>query len=229
MLDEVTERKRAAAESAAALVSSGMVIGLGTGSTARFVVEALGRRVRDGLNILGVPTSNATATQAREQGIPLAALDNHPVLDLDIDGADEVERGSLNLTKGLGGALLREKIVASASRRVIIVADDQKLVDRLGARSKIPVETVPFGWPVVARRLEELGAAPELRRGKDGSPFRTDGGHYILDCAFGPLSDPELLASRLDATVGVVEHGLFLGITSEVHAGGAHGVTVLRR
>ena len=229
MLDDLTDRKRAAAESAAALVASGMVIGLGTGSTAGLVVGALGRRVREGLRIVGVPTSGATAAQAVREGIPLATLEERSSLDLTIDGADEVERGSLNLTKGLGGALLREKIVASASQRVIIVADDQKLVDRLGTRAAIPVEVVPFGWTATSRRLDILGATPPLRRGPDGAPFRTDGGHFILDCTFGPIADPESLATKMDAIVGVVEHGLFLRIATEVHIAGAGGVTIARR
>ena len=178
---------------------------------------------------MGVPTSGATAAQAVREGIPLATLEERSSLDLTIDGADEVERGSLNLTKGLGGALLREKIVASASQRVIIVADDQKLVDRLGTRAAIPVEVVPFGWTATSRRLEILGATPTLRRGPDGAPFRTDGGHFILDCTFGPIADPESLATKMDAIVGVVEHGLFLRIATEVHIAGAGGVTIARR
>lgn len=229
MAEEVSEKKRAAANSAAQLVQPGMLVGLGTGSTARFVVEALGRRVRAGLTITAVPTSDATAAQAEAEGIRLASLDDSGALDLTIDGADEVELGTLNLTKGLGGALLREKIVASASRRMIVVADDRKLVERLGARARIPVEVIPFGWPLAARRIEALGAVAELRRAADGVPFRTDGGHYILDCAFGPIADAGLLASKLDATVGVVEHGLFLGIASEVHLAGDAGVTIFRR
>jgi ribose 5-phosphate isomerase A len=227
MSGDVNELKRAAAESAAAQVSDGMVVGLGSGSTAALAVSALGRRVREGLRIAGIPTSERTAAQARALAIPLSTLAEHDQIDVTIDGADEVELGSLNLIKGHGGALLREKIVASASKRLVIVVDQSKLVERLGARQSVPVEVVPFGWQAVARKLRDLGASPLLRQGTDGEAFISDGGHYILDCSFGPAAAAEPLARELDHVVGVVEHGLFIGMTSEVRVAGAGGVRLL--
>lgn len=208
------EHKRAAAEAAAALVEDGMAIGLGTGSTAYFAIEALIRRVRGGLRILAIPTSERSAAQARDGGISLTSFAEHPRLDLTIDGADEIETSSLNLIKGLGGALLREKIVAAASDRLIIVADAPKLVDRLGGTAPVPVEVVPFGWETTADRLRRLGTEPVLRCDATGQPFRTDGGNLILDCRFGPIVDPAALDQAIGQTVGVVETGLFIGMAS---------------
>jgi ribose 5-phosphate isomerase A len=225
--DKAAQLKRAAAEFAASLVEDGMIVGLGTGSTAYHLVAALGKRLQEGLRITGVPTSETTASQARTLGIPLADLGDHPQLDLTIDGADEVETGTLNLLKGLGGALLREKIVASASKRLIIIVDDSKIVDRLGSRAPVPVEVIPFGWQGAANRLRDLGAQPSLRKNLKGETFVTDGGHYILDCAFGPIAHVDSLASNLDRTVGIVEHGLFLGMTSRVLIGKATGIETL--
>jgi ribose 5-phosphate isomerase A len=205
-------QKRAAAEAAAALVEDGMVIGLGTGSTAYFAIEALIRRVSEGLHILAIPTSERSAAQARAGGIKLTSFAEHRRLDLTIDGADEIERGTLNLIKGLGGALLREKIVAAASDRLVIVADARKLVDRLGDRAPVPIETVPFGWETTAERLSRLGTEPMLRRGADGQAFRTDGGNMILDCRFGLIADPVGLDQAISRTIGVVETGLFIGM-----------------
>jgi ribose 5-phosphate isomerase A len=220
----VDPRKLAAAEVAATLVEDGMIVGLGSGSTASLAVAAIGRRVAQGLHITAIPTSEKTAVQARGLGIPLAALDDPGPIDLTIDGADEVERGSLDLVKGLGGALLREKIVASVTRRLVIVADESKLVDRLGAGGQpIPVEVVPFGWQATARRLRALGAEWTERLTAEGRPFVTDGGHLILDCRFQRLDSARELQLRLDTMVGVVEHGLFLGMTSEVIVGCASG------
>jgi len=220
--------KKSAAESAARLVESGMVVGLGTGSTAKFLVSALGRRVVDErMRIIGIPTSERTAEQACELNIPLATLAEYTQIDLTIDGADEVERGSLYLVKGHGGALLREKIVAAASKRMVVVADESKLVDRLGSLLSVPVEVVPFGWQSTERRLKQLGANPALRLGVDNKPYVTDGGHYILDCAFGPMDAPKEVAQHLDQVVGVVEHGLFLGFAEEVYIGGPKGVKIL--
>jgi ribose 5-phosphate isomerase A len=220
--------KRAAAESAATLVEDGMVVGLGTGSTAKFAVEAIGKRVRAGLRILGIPTSARTSEQARILGIPLGALTENRRVDLTIDGADEVEMGSLDMIKGRGGALLREKIVASVSERLVIVVDESKLVERLG-RGPLPVEVVPFGWEATMGKLRDLGAVPSLRRGLDGAPFLTDSGHYIADCILSGGLSPASLARTLDSMVGVVEHGLFLGMASQVFVGGAHGLRVLSR
>lgn len=219
--------KRAAAESAAALVRDGMVVGLGTGSTAKFAVSELGRRVAEGLRIVGIPTSEATAAQARSLGIPLTTLGEKPEIDLTIDGADEVEEGTLNLVKGLGGALLREKIVASASKRLVIVVHGSKLVSRLAASGPVPVEVVPFGWESTAHRLAGLGAKPALRLKATGEPFRSDGGNYIADCVFETAVFAESLARELDHIVGVVEHGFFIGLTSEVHVAESGGVRVL--
>lgn len=204
-----------------------MIVGLGSGSTAAFAVEALGRRVREGLRIIGIPTSERTAALARTLEIPLSTLDEHSKIDVTIDGADEVEAGSLNLIKGHGGALLREKIVAEVSERLVIVVDQTKIVDRLGVRESVPVEVIPFGWQAAAHRLRDLGANPLLRTGPGGEPFKSDGGHYILDCAFGPIASAASLARELDHVVGVVEHGLFIGLTSEVRVGGDDGVRVV--
>jgi ribose 5-phosphate isomerase A len=212
--------KRAAAERAAALVRDGMRVGLGTGSTAAHLVAILGERVRGGLSIVAVPTSEATRRQAEAEGIPLTTLDDTPELDLTIDGADEID-GALRLIKGRGGALLREKIVAAASRRMIVIADGSKRVERLG-RFPLPVEVVPFGLGATRRAVEAAfarsgcPAEPHLRRGADGAPFLTDGGHWILDAPLGAIPEPEALAAALTAIPGVVEHGLFLGL-----AGGA--------
>jgi ribose 5-phosphate isomerase A len=218
--------KAAAAESAAALVVDGMIVGLGSGSTAALAVDALGQRVREGLRIVGIPTSESTAAQARALGIPLTTLNDVAQIDLTIDGADEVEGGTLNLIKGHGGALLREKIVAHASKRLAIVVDDSKLVSHLAAKFAVPVEVVPFGWQSTARQLSKLGATPSLRRNTDGQPFVSDGGHYILDCAFSPGFPSVSVAKELDHIVGVVEHGLFIGFTSEVHVASAAGVRI---
>lgn len=218
--------KRAAAERAAGFVESGMVIGLGTGSTATFVIEHLAARVRQGLPIVAIPTSEHTAELARGLGIPLATFGDHRHIDLAIDGADEVERGSLDLIKGHGGALLREKIVAAASARFIVVVDDEKLVDRLGERIAVPVEVVQFGWQATASALEKLGGEPVLRQ-SEGRSFVTDGGNFILDCGFPPIAEPEQLERSINMTVGVVENGLFIGRTSAVVVASETGVEIL--
>ena len=203
-----------------------MVVGLGTGSTAYFAIEALIQRVRDGLSIVGIPTSERSAAQARAGGIPLGGFDRHPQIDVTIDGADEILRGPLHLIKGLGGALLREKIVAAASRRLVIVADGTKLVDRLGKVS-VPVEVVSFGWEVTAERLARLGAKPVLRA-TGGKPFHTDEGHLILDCAFGTIDEPAGLERAIGQTIGVVESGLFIGMASLAMVAGDAGVIELK-
>lgn len=220
--------KKAAAAWAVALIEDGMVVGLGTGSTASLILEPLAARIRQGLRIAGIPTSERIAEQARALGIPLLTLEDHARVDLTIDGADEVEMGTLNLIKGRGGALLREKIVAGASARLVIVADESKLVDRLG-RGAVPVEVVPFGWQATAQSIQSLGGSPALRLRPDGAAFVTDGGHYILDCAFGPISSAGSLDRELNGIVGVVEHGLFLGLAGQVGVGRAGGVEVLSR
>jgi ribose 5-phosphate isomerase A len=230
--DELTQDqwKKEAAEAAAAQVKSGMVVGLGTGSTAKYAIDALGRRVaEEGLKILGIATSERSDAQARALKIPMTSFADVSRIDLTIDGADEVLLGSLTLIKGHGGALLREKIVASASARMAVVADESKIVSKLGQLVSVPTEVVPFGWQVTAKRLAKLGGKPKLRLARDGSPYVTDGGHYILDCAFGKMNDPAKIARELDATVGVVEHGIFLNLATEVFIGGPGGVALMKR
>jgi ribose 5-phosphate isomerase A len=216
--------KRAAAEAAVELVQDGMVVGLGTGSTATFAIEALGRRHREGLQFIGIPTSERTAAQAKAANIPLASFREHREIDLTIDGADEVERETLNLIKGLGGALLHEKIVAAASRRLAIVVDALKLVGRLGARTPIPVEVVAFGLEVTQGALESIGATAQLRLSATGAPFITDSGNRILDCSFGPIADPATLEKRIKQVVGVVESGLFVSRADVVFVADTSGV-----
>jgi ribose 5-phosphate isomerase A len=216
--------KRAAAEAAVELVEDGMIVGLGTGSTAAFAIEALARRHRQGLRFVGLPTSERTAAQARAGGILLTSFAEHRQIDLTIDGADEVERGTLNLIKGLGGALLREKIVANASLRLVIIVDDAKLVDRLGAKAPVPVEVVTFGMEVTQAALEVFAAAVRPRPSPTGGLFVTDGGNRILDCRFGPIADPARLEERIGRIVGVVESGLFIGRADTVFVADGAGV-----
>jgi ribose 5-phosphate isomerase A len=216
--------KRAAAEAAVELVQDGMVVGLGTGSTAAFAVEALVRRHRQGLRFVGIPTSERTAAQARAGGIPLSSFAKHRQIDLTIDGADEVERGTLNLIKGLGGALLREKIVANASHRLAIIVDGAKLVDRLGMQAPVPVEVVTFGLEPTQASLEALGASARLRLSPAGVAFVTDSGNHIVDCSFGPITDAARLEERIGRIVGVVESGLFIGRAGPVFVADAAGV-----
>jgi ribose 5-phosphate isomerase A len=186
--------------------------------------------VAEGLKIIGIPTSEKTAALARELGIPLSDLAQHERIDLTIDGADEVECGTLHLVKGLGGALLREKIVASATARLVIVADPSKLVERLRVHEgPIPIEIAPFGWESTARRLRAMGGEFKLRMGADGKPFISDGGHYIVDAGFRGFGSAEELALELDRTVGVMEHGMFLGMAEQAIIGGAGEVQVLER
>jgi ribose 5-phosphate isomerase A len=210
--------KRAAAARALECVSDGMKLGLGTGSTAAHFVELLGERVRAGLSVVGVPTSEATRAQAEREGIPLTTLDKTPELDLTVDGADELD-DELRLIKGGGGALLREKIVAAASQRMIVIADGSKWVMRLG-RFPLPIEVVPFGLAATRRAIESAIRAAgcegeiRLRSAPNGEPFITDGGHYILDEQLGAIDRPEELAAALAAVPGIVEHGLFLGLAT---------------
>ncbi len=219
-------QKALAARRAADEVRDGMVVGLGTGSTAAVLVAALGERVKGGLRFVGVPTSEATARQASELGIPLATLEQRPQLDLDIDGADEVDPAR-DLIKGLGGALLREKIVAVAAARLVIMVDESKLVGRLGEKAPVPVEVVRFGWRRTAEALRALGAEPALRGG-EADAFVTDGGNFILDCRFPGARDLAALAGAIKGVVGVVEHGLFTGMRPTVLIGRADGGCELR-
>jgi ribose 5-phosphate isomerase A len=225
-----SEWKKQAGEAAAKLVESGMIVGLGSGSTALEFVNALGRRVAlEGLDFTGIASSVQTEERALSVGIPLATFAQHARLDLDVDGADEIEAGTLNLIKGLGGALLREKIVAAASDRFIVIGDESKVVERLGARTPVPVEVTQFGWQVTERKLKSLGARPELRMQAGGTPLVTDGGNYIIDCAFGAMENAKEIAHHLDHVVGAVEHGLFLGFAKEAIVCGRNGVQVMRR
>ncbi len=223
--------KQAAAAAAMSEIRPGMRLGLGTGSTARHFVDLVGAAVASGLEVICVPTSEATAAQARALGIPLTDLETTPELDLTIDGADEIGPG-LALIKGAGGALLREKIVAAASARMVVIADRSKLVASLGAFA-LPIEVNPFGLGATRRRVEKVmqafGATGELRQRlrHGGDPYLTDGGHFILDACFGRISDPEALARALLDIPGVVEHGLFLGLCRRAYVAGPDGVEVL--
>jgi ribose 5-phosphate isomerase A len=230
-MSDMDAAKRAVGEAAAALIEDGMLVGLGSGSTASLMVKALGRRVREhGLRVTGVPTSVDTEKLAREEGIPLAELGTGR-LDLVIDGADDIERGTLRLIKGLGGALLREKIVAEAGRRFVVIGDSSKVVTTLGDRSPVPVEVVRFGHVATAGRLVSLGGKPVLRLGRDGAPFVTDGGNVIYDCGgFAPIRDPFTLQRELTSIAGVVETGLFLNVAQQALIAAADGsVTTLLR
>jgi|GEM_PF-35325 len=218
--------KRDAAVRAAERIEDGMTVGLGTGSTVRYLIDHLAAVRAEGRlrRIVAVPTSSTTEKQALRLGIPLCTLMDHRVIDLTIDGADEVDP-QLRLIKGLGGALLREKVVASVSRAFVVIVDESKLVDRLGSRCPLPVEVDPFAAPVLAERLRAYGSEPALRLEASGSPFVSDGGHYILDCAFpGGIEDPETLEWSLRGHPGVLETGLFLGMTTSVVVAGLDGV-----
>lgn len=220
--------KRMAGEAAVEHVKDGMVLGLGTGSTVRYTILEIGRRVRElDLEVLAVPTSRDTRNLAVELGIPLTTLDEHPSLDLTIDGADEVDP-HLDLIKGLGGALFMEKVVASASSRVIIVIDPGKRVERLG-RGKLPVEIMRFGHTTTQRHLEDMGLAPTLRTSPGGLPFVTDNNGFILDCLPGPLDDPAATDRELTSIPGVLENGLFIGLARTVIVGEGSGPLVLER
>ena len=230
MSKDILQLKQQAAERAVDFVKSGMVVGLGHGSTAIFAVRRIAQLLHEGQlqDILGVPCSLQVKEDAQRLGIPLTTLDEHPVVDVTIDGADEVDP-HLNLIKGGGGALLREKIVAQASRREIIVVDESKLSPALGAHWPVPVEVIPFGWRSQAAYLESLGAQPILRLSSDGAPFTTDQGNLILDCHFGPISHPAQLATRLSERAGIVEHGLFLGLATDVIVASVGGIRHLKR
>lgn len=227
---DVAQLKQQAAEYAVQFVQSGMVVGLGHGSTAIFAVRAIAERLKTGQlkDVVGIPCSRLVEQAARELELPLTTLEETPAIDLTIDGADEVDP-ALDLIKGGGGALLREKIVAQASRYEIIAVDEGKLVPVLGTRWAVPVEVIPFGWRSQAEYLTGLGAKVVLRLESSGAPFRTDQGNLILDCNFGPIANPTLLATQLKARAGIVEHGLCLGLASEVIIAGVDGIRHLKR
>jgi ribose 5-phosphate isomerase A len=225
--------KRAAAAKALEFVRPGMRLGLGTGSTAKHFVELLGERVRGGLDVIGVPTSESTRADAERAGVALTTLDDTPELDLTVDGADEIGP-DLTLIKGGGGALPREKIVAAASGRMLVIADDSKYVPVLG-RFPLPVEIAPFGAGATLRAMHAAIAAVQtpgrldLRQGRDGHAFVTDGGHWIVDAALGRIEDPAALARALAAVPGVMEHGLFVGLATLAILGGPDGVRTIER
>jgi ribose 5-phosphate isomerase A len=221
--------KEIAANAAVEKLEDGLVVGLGSGTTSELALAAIGRRLKEGLRIIGIPTSEKIADLARGLDIPLSTLADHPQVDVTIDGADEVQTGTLHLIKGGGGNLLREKIVAVSSARLVIVADESKVVRQLGAHWAVPVEVVPFGWQTTKDRLKRRTETdPVLRLAPGGEAYVTDGGHYILDCFFGPMENPFAVAALLKETVGVVEHGLFLRLASEAFIGGPGGVTRMR-
>jgi ribose 5-phosphate isomerase A len=230
---DIEAQKRAAAVRAVEFVRPGMRLGLGSGSTAKHFVEVLAERVHAGLEVIAVPTSETTRSDAERLGVRLATLDETPQLDLIVDGADEIGP-DLSLIKGGGGALLREKIVACASARMVVIADASKWVSTLG-RFPLPIEVVPFGLAATRRAVETAAAAAgcagpmPLRRAKDGHAFVTDGGHWILDAAFERIVDPKSLADRLDGVAGVVEHGLFIGLAHAAVLADANGVRVVER
>lgn len=216
--EAIDSMKRRAAERSVEEVEDGMVLGLGSGTTAAFALQALAARIAAGLRVTGIPASLRTAAMAQELEIPLTDFGEHRRIDLTIDGADQVERGTLSLIKGGGGALLREKIVASASARMIVIIDETKLADRLGGASRLPLEIVAFGWQTVLDRLAQMDLSPQLRLAGD-QPFVTDGGNRIADCTIPPDADPQDLEDRLYRIVGVIEYGLFIGLASKVVVG----------
>ena len=219
--------KKRAAYRALELVSDGQVVGLGTGTTAKFAIEGLARLVREGLSIRGVPTSVATERMARELGIPLVDLNQAGIIDVTLDGADEVDP-DFNIIKGGGGALTREKLVALASAKRVIMLDESKLVSKLGISRSLPVEVLPFAWSFSARLLNELGCITNLRR-QAGAPFLTDNGNYILDCEFGPIEEPAALERRIKLLPGVIESGLFIGIADVLVIGLSDQVEIRER
>ena len=223
--------KRLAAREAVAAVPDGAILGLGTGSTAELMLDELAARMRQGLRVTGVPTSERVRALAASFQIPLIELDDAPTLTMSIDGADEVLLPGLDLVKGRGGALLREKLVASSSTFRVIIVDAAKLVPSLATHAPVPVEVAPFGWRHTAARLAALGCQSTLRPGSGdpAAPFVTDGGNYVLDCAFGPLAQPDLTAQQIKAITGVVDHGLFIGMTERVYVGAADGIHVYDR
>lgn len=222
------DQKRAAAARASEFVEAGMALGLGSGSTAEHFVRELGKRVAKGLKVKAASTSERTEALAREVGIPVLSLDELGAPDLTVDGADEVD-GDLRLIKGGGGALLREKIIASASKKMVVVADFSKLVPVLG-KFPLPVEIIPFARAVLEKKITALGASCKLRSRADGTPFVTDEGHHILDCSFGKIADPPALARVLSDMPGVVEHGLFIGIAKMAIVGkGSSAIEILAK
>jgi ribose 5-phosphate isomerase A len=226
-IDKRDQEKQAAARAAVELVENGKIVGLGSGSTAALATRFLAERVRAGLKIVGIPTSQKTAQLAEQLGIPLATLEEHSRIDIDLDGADEIDP-QLNLIKGGGGAFLREKIIASISRRFLVIADSAKQVERLG-KFPLPVEVIPFAQSLIKGEIEALGAEVKLRQYVYGNPYVTDEGHHVLDCMFGEIADPSALADTLRRIPGVVEHGLFLGMAEMALIGKDGNVIQIRK
>lgn len=225
---DIAKEKHLAAARSLDFVKDGMCLGLGSGSTAAIMLQLLGERMRDeNLRISGIPTSDETEAIARQLGIPIERFDENTSVDLTIDGADEAD-GDLNLIKGGGGALLREKIVASLSKQVVIIVDSTKQVETLG-RFPLPVEVVKFAWKPIARRLQEMGGQPNLRTRNDGQPYVADEGNYILDCSFGRIDDANALGNTLDTMPGVMGHGLFVGIADVLIIGNGEQTQVINR
>lgn len=226
-MNQTDKQKKIAAEKAVEQIESGMIVGLGTGSTALFAIKRIAELLESGKlnNIVGIPTSLATEDEALKAGIRVGLLDEFPEIDITIDGADEVDR-NLYLIKGGGGALLKEKIIAQASERVIIVVDESKLSNQLGEKWALPVEVVPMALEVEKRFLKTIGGSPMVRE-RRGGYFVTDEGNYIIDASFGVIKDPENLASKLHERAGIVEHGLFLNIASQVIVAGKNGIKIL--
>jgi ribose 5-phosphate isomerase A len=222
--------KQQAAEYAVQSIESGMIVGLGHGSTAIWAVRKIAQLIKTGSlrNVLGIPCSNMVEVEARQLGIPLTTLEEHPSIDITIDGADEVDP-NLELIKGGGGALMREKIVAQASNQEIIVVDETKIVPALGTHWAVPIEVIPFGYGSQAVYLASLGAEVKVRKHTDGSPFKTDQGNLILDCQFGPIAAPAELADKIKRRTGVVEHGLFIGLATKVIVAKADGIQEITR
>ena len=226
---DIEKFKQQAAAQAVELVESGMIVGLGSGSTATYAIDMLAKRVADGLNITAIATSEQSQQQAEKGGIHMTSFSQHEEIDLTIDGADQVEKGSLNLIKGLGGALLREKMVALASKQLVIIIDERKLVDHLGKKSPLPVEIIPFAWEITKSHTSKLFPKVTLRLNADKKPFVTDGGHYILDCQFDKIENVANLARGLKLLPGVVETGLFVNLANLVIVAGQNGITRLQQ
>ena len=229
MANNTDPLKKKAAEKAVERIVSGNVLGLGTGSTVRFALECLANQIKAGSirDVVGIPSSIQTEEISHQLGIPLTSFDHYTEIDLTIDGADEVDP-ALNLIKGGGGALLREKVLAQASKENIIIIDETKFSQKIGTRWPVPIEVIPFAWPVEAAHLRTLEGEPLLRMNGDGSPFATDQGNYILDCRFGVIHDPDQLASNLNERAGIVEHGLFLHLATEVIIADEQGLRTLK-
>ncbi|GAB1429603.1 ribose-5-phosphate isomerase RpiA [Ignavibacteria bacterium] len=224
-MNKSEELKRLAAVAAVEEIKSGMTLGLGTGSTANYAIEEIGKRIAAGMlsDIHGIPSSVRTENLARAVGIPLLTFDDCQTLDLTIDGADEIDP-LLRLIKGGGGALLREKVLAQASARFIVIADESKISDALGEKWALPVEVVPFAWKAEVRFIETLGAKTKLRVSAGGPPILTDQRNFLLDCDFGRMNNPDEIAARLSSRAGIVEHGLFIGLASQAIIAGTDGI-----